>query len=215
MNGLPRHLPGPGKKNRTAPFVFFLAACGVAVVAAAVWMHMRRPAPEHAAAKAPVDAKPIVTSPPAVVRSAADLPPAASIPPSTLEDKWGIQFRSIALTRGNTAVELFYTIVASEKAALLGQGDSTAYLVDLDSGRRIALDSPPQQAASLSPHSRARSAALMLRDAGGFPPPPSRLVPGKTYSILLRNEGGLLKRGSRVVVTVGNQDCSTDVFTLK
>lgn len=197
------------------PVVLFLSTCGATAIGIAVWIYTSRSSPEHVTIKTTADAKAIVTPGPAAVRSTADLPSAAAIPPSTLEDQWGIQFRSIGLTRGDTAVELFYTIVASEKAALLGQGDSTAYLVDLDSGRRLALDSPPQQASSLSPHSRARSAALMLPEAGGFPPPPSRLVPGKTYSILLRNENGMLKRGSRVVVTVGNQDCSTDVFTLK
>ena len=57
--------------------------------------------------------------------------------------------------------------------------------------------------------------ALMMRESGDFPPTPSRLVAGKTYSILLPNVDGLLKRGSRVVVTVGNLDCSTDIFTLK
>ena len=44
---------------------------------------------------------------------------------------------------------------------------------------------------------------LAMRDAGTFPPPPNRLVAGKTYVVLVPNPAGLIKSGSSVVVVAG------------
>jgi hypothetical protein len=207
--------PDIRRGRRGMPAMLVLLACCAAVVAVPIWIHKTRSAPARATVKTTASAKPIANSRSAAVPRTAHVKSTDNTQSSSLGDLWGIQFRSIELTRGNTAVDLRYTIVAPERAAVLAQGDSSAYLVDLGSGKMLPLGLSPQQASSLSTHSQARSMALMMREAGGFPPSPNRLAAGKTYSILLRNEGGMLKRGSRVVVTVGNLDCSTDVFTLR
>jgi hypothetical protein len=209
MNGFSTRHPENRRGWLGVPTVLVLLVGCAAVIAVVIWIHQAR----SAAARA--TAKPILTWQPGAVPRIAHEKSADRVLASSPEELWGIQFRSIELVRNNTAVDLRYTVVGPDKAAVLGEGGSTAYLVDLASGKMLPLGSGSSPPTSLPPHSRARSMALMMRESGDFPPTPSRLVAGKTYSILLPNVGGLLKRGSRVVVTVGNLDCSTDIFTLK
>jgi hypothetical protein len=49
---------------------------------------------------------------------------------------------------------------------------------------------PPQQKGAFPTLSRARSSALMMSEAGAFPPLPYGLIAGKTYFILVPNPGG-------------------------
>jgi hypothetical protein len=145
-------------------------------------------------------------------------PPPAPVQPATvprsntLEDRWGIQVASIALTMAGAAVELRYQILAPEKVSLLADAPVTAQIIDQTSGARIPIGAPPLEAGRPQ-HSRARSAALMMQDAGSFPPPPSRIIAGKTYSIQLPNPGGLIKTGNKAVVIIG--DCQTGVLVVQ
>ena len=134
-------------------------------------------------------------------------PPAAR--PGTLEGEWGIQVAGIAMT-DTAAVELSYSIMSPEKAAMLADGKTPAYIVDQATGTRILL--APPEGSAFRPHSQARSRALMMWQAGGFPPPPSRLVVGKTYAVLLPNPGSVLKKGNKASVVIG--DFRTDNITV-
>lgn len=86
---------------------------------------------------------------------------------------------------------------------MLAEGNTPAYLIDRTSGRKLQLAGAPQEGAARS-HSRARRLALMMPDAGAFPPPPGRLLTGKTYSVILPNLAGAMKSGSKVAVVVGD-----------
>jgi len=44
----------------------------------------------------------------------------------------------------------------------------------------------------------------MMHQAGKFPPAPTRLIVGGTYSLRIPNWDGALKSGSKVAVVVGN-----------
>ena len=44
----------------------------------------------------------------------------------------------------------------------------------------------------------------MMPRATGFPPPAGRIEPGRTYSILLPNPGGLVKSGQEMAMVVGD-----------
>ena len=141
---------------------------------------------------------------PAPIAAAPAPPPSAPAgPPSPVEQQWGIQVASIRLSQAESAIDLRYTVVAPEKAAVLASDPTAAYLVDQTSGAKIPMLTLPDDGGSptnLSP----RTTARMMHRAGEFPPAPTRVVPGKVYSILLPNPGGALKSGSKVSLVVGN-----------
>jgi len=58
-------------------------------------------------------------------------------------------------------------------------GATPASVLDPATGTQIRIGAPPQRTGAVSQHSRARSAALMMRDAGSFPPAPNRVVAGR------------------------------------
>jgi hypothetical protein len=150
--------------------------------------------------------------PSVVVQPTAPVAPARPAGSSTLELQRGIQFFDAQLVMDDSMVELHYAVSAPDKAALLTHVETEAYLIEQTSGVRIPLCPPLQKNWPFPDHSRARSMALMMPEAGTFPPPPNRLTVGKTYAILLPNPNGILKTGSQVVVVVGN--FRSDVFTL-
>ena len=157
-------------------------------------------APVKGAGAVPASRKAPATRQASVVKSTAPAP-GATAASGPLEDHWGIQVSGVGLTEGSV-LELLYKVVDAQKAASLANAEAPAYLVEQDSGTRILLGPPPQGPASA--HSRARSRALMMWQAGGFPPPPSKLVAGKTYSVLLPNPGSVVKTGSKVAVVIGD-----------
>ena len=105
------------------------------------------------------------------------------------------------------------TVTPIPKLAIsLTNGQTAAYLLEPVSGMKIPLGTPQPEGA-FSPHSRARSAALMMRGAGSFPPAPNRMAAGRTYSVLLPNPAGVVKSRSAVVVVIG--DARTDNLTVE
>jgi hypothetical protein len=132
---------------------------------------------------------------------------------SPVEDQWGIRVSGIKLTGANLVMELSYEVTDPDKAALLDDGATPASVLDPATGTQIRIGAPPQRTGAVSQHSRARSAALMMRDAGSFPPAPNRVVAGKTYTVQLPNVPALVKTGSKVVVVIG--DFRTDYITVE
>jgi hypothetical protein len=187
--------PHDSKGIRPAFLVTLTAS--VVVLIALIWLvRTRSPSPNAAGGDR------VVEPPVQTVKANTAVPPAGPVKPSTLEEMWGIQVTGIALTRANSALELRYKVLAPEKATLLADSQSEAYILDHASGAKIPLRSPQSEGA-FPQHSRARSAALMMRDAGSFPPTPSRIVPDKVYSVLLPNPGGVVKGGNKVAMVVG------------
>jgi hypothetical protein len=191
-----------------------LAACVVAAVALPLWLLLRKPAsipadPELAqAAESAVNPEPAATPPPETVAAQ----PTRTEPPSALEEKGGIQVSRVALAMSGAAVDVRYTIVNPEKLAAIPDAKDAAYLVDEATGTKVTIG-PPAKERAVPAHSRARSAAMMMRDAGTFPPTPSRVVVGKTYSILLPNPSGAVRSGSKVGLVVG--DLRADGLTVE
>ena len=177
-------------------FLVTLAVSLVAIIAL-LWLVRTRPPSPNAAVESRVAEPPSQT-----VKATTPVPPAGPVKSSTLEEMWGIQVTGIGLTRANSAIELRYKVLAPEKATLLADSRSEAYILDHASGAKIPLRSPQLEGA-FPQHSRARSAALMMRDAGSFPPTPSRIIPDKVFSVLLPNPGSVVKGGNKVAMVAG------------
>ena len=129
--------------------------------------------------------------------------PKPSAPPGPIEGKWGIRIFGVWLAQDNAAVELSYQVTGPDRAKFLSGNNSENHLIDLASGKQIPLCPSQLKEWPFSPHSRARSMALSMSEAGTFPPPPNRLVAGKTYTVLIPNPNGLMESGSKVAVIVG------------
>lgn len=158
---------------------------------------------------APNDVKPVPTADPGVQLAEQT---AASFS-SRLEAQWGIRITGIALAEAERALNLRYEVVDPDKAAQLYDGATKAFLLDVDHENAIQIGAPPAHGAVGSRHSRARSQALMMREAGSFPPPPSRIQPGKIYSVLVPNLNRAVKRGNQVAVIIGRY--STEQMTVQ
>lgn len=156
------------------------------------------------------DAPEATAEPAAAAAAAAATPaPAAAAPVQLglLEEKWGFQISSIGLSRQDTAVELQYTINDPEKFSLLADETTPAYVLDQASGMNLPLKASPQspaQAKNFHSHTSARSRMIAMPQAGSFPPPASRLIAGKTFSILLPNYDKAVRHGSKLTVVVGD-----------
>ena len=201
--------------DRVRPGFVILLLAMVAVIAVSLWHFLRgspsasdapgsapetRPAPvsiaktKHLVRRIPPD----TASTPELVDTAEATP----VPLTEMGRQWGVEFTGVTVST-NWVVTVGYTIVSAEKAAAIMDGVSS-YLLEPASGVKIALANPVPEGAAVPAHSRARSAALSMWHAGGsFPPPPSRAVTGRAYSILLPNLTGVIKPGGKVIVVVG------------
>jgi hypothetical protein len=215
--------------NGLRPAFIILPACVLAAVLAVMWLHVprtsRAPAPQAplspAQRAAPVTPAPraALVKPATHSRSAASVQPpvsagaiasaastapdaADSAPLTPMENRWGLRVSGVWLDSG-AAVNLAYTVTSTEKIAAIEESKTTAYLVDEASSVKIPLGPPPPNPA-LSAHSRARSRALTMWQAGSFPPPPSRLSAGKTYTMVLPNPAGAIKVGSKLALVIGD-----------
>jgi hypothetical protein len=189
---------------RIKPDLVVVLACAFAAIVILAWIFKIQPTlhPQGSAAGT-------------VARHSAPRMPPASGPPgpvSPVEEQWGIRVSSIQLTNTNLALELRYEVTDPAKAALLSDGATAASVLDPATGKTIRIGAPPERPGGVSQHSRARSAMLMMGDAGSFPPAPNRIVPGKTYTVQLPHPPDLVKKGSRVVVVIG--DFRTDYITV-
>ena len=189
-------MQNPSKDKRINTILVLTLVCLVALAGALFWIYRPKspPVSETAAPAA-------VTEPTA--NGSALVVPVATSPAPPLDEKWGIQVSSLTLTNGGTAVDVQYTVLAPEKTAQLVGADAEVYLIDQASGTKIpmltaALDSKSSTAVP------ARTVRRMMRAAGDFPPAPSRLFAGGSYSLLIPNWGQAIKAGAKVTVVVGN-----------
>jgi len=188
---------------RIKPDLVVVLACSLAAIVILVWIFKIQPSMRsHGSVAGPAVKHP----------AAAKMVPARG-PASPVEEQWGIRVSSVTLTGADLVMELRYEVTDPAKAALLNDGATAASVLDPDTGTTIRIGAPPERPGGVSQHSRARSAALMMREAGSFPPPPNRIVLGKTYSIQLPNPPDRVKKGSRVVVVIGN--FRTDYITVE
>jgi hypothetical protein len=191
-------------ERRIRPALLVGVTFAVALICVPLWLMNRKPAPssppeEPAPAVAvPATVEPVVAAIP-VTNPPAPVKPAAPAQPGTLEGEWGIRVASVGLTMAGAAVDFRYTVVDPEKALLLAQGKTAAYLIDQATGTKISLTPPTAEGPSA-----ARSRAKMARQGGGFPPSPNRVAAGRTNSLLLPNPAGIVKSGSTVTVVVGD-----------
>ena len=145
-----------------------------------------------------------ISPPPSASQPVKPVQPQPSAPPSgPVEKKWGVRVFGVWLAQDNAAVEMGYQVTGPDRAKLLSGNNSENHLIDLASGKQIPLCPSQLKEWPFSPHSRARSMALSMSEAGTFPPPPNRLVAGKIYTVLIPNPNGLMKNGSKVAVVVG------------
>jgi hypothetical protein len=187
-------------KNKAAigagqPRVIIMTAVSTALLLMGLfWMSRPRPLLEVPAAPEPLD--PIVAT--------TDLP-VTKASHSTVEEQWGIQIASVALTNADTAVDLRYTVVAPERTGQLTGADVEVYLIDQDTGAKLPMiTAQPESTGSSAPTPPpSRTTRKMMRLAGSFPPPPSRIVEGRSYSLQIPNWGGVLKSGGRVTMVIG------------
>ncbi len=151
-------------------------------------------------------------SPPSSSRQVSTVVPPLA-PPGPIEKKWGVRVSGVWLAPESKAVVMTYQVTDSNLANLLSANSSGNYLTDSSSGTQIPLCPSQLKDWPFSPHSRARSMALQMLEAGTFPPPPNRLVDGKTYTVLIPNPNELMKSGSKVAVVVGG--VRSDVITVE
>ena len=215
--------------NRVRPgFAVLLALAAVSI---AVWLSVSKPkiadkanvqsvtAQKPTAAKRSSHAKPKSDTNPApsaqvaVVEhplSASAQEPAVPIPapqggtPSLFEAQWGIRISDVVRTDIDSVLEMRYMVVDPSKIAALADGENMPCLIEQTSGAQVMLCVPLHEKWPYAGHSRARSMAHISNGAGGFPPAAGKAVAGRTYSLLIPNPDLAVKKGSRVVVAVGD-----------
>lgn len=200
--------------RRISPGLVLWLACISAALVVLITLQVARFFPTRAGKEAPTAmqpsvvvkslpvAEPIAVSAPAM-QAAVDVSPDTTDQSMTMEGQWGIKISDVLLAHEDAVVQMCYTIIAPNKAALLADGQTTAYIMDQVSGAKIPIRSVPA-GGSFSAHSTARSAALMKLSAGLFPPAPNHMIAGRAYFIMLPNQAEAIKRGSLVSVVVGN-----------
>ncbi len=185
-------------RKRTSPLVRGIIVCLVLLFGALLWMYKTIPQPTSA----PVEEAASVEPAPVNDRPAAALPLGADAFPS-LEQQWGIQVSSISLTNGNTTVQVRYTVVAPEKTVLLTETNAEVYLLNQATGAKLGMFTPPQSANEPTGVPK-RTVRRIVKQAGELPPPPTRVLAGRAYSLLIPNWDQALQSGSRVALVVGN-----------
>lgn len=101
-----------------------------------------------------------------------------------LAAKWGIQVASLRMTAGDRMVDFRYKVIDPTKAAVLGQHDSKAYLIDQATGTKLRVPSSPKVGA--------------LRSRADQP------IAGTVYTVLFGNAAGLVRAGSLVTIEIGD-----------
>ena len=227
--------------NRIRPGFAVLLALALAAVSIAVWMSVSKPThpatanvsavaskhtthskhkdgAEQAPAAAPVVTEPALAVPSepivaAAAETATPIPPPPNGTPSPFEAQWGIRISDVMQTHTESVLEMSYIVVDPAKIATLSDGVNTPYLIEQASGAKVMLCVPMHEKWPFAGHSRARSMALISNGAGGFPPAAGKVVPGRTYSLLIPNPDLTVKKGSRVAVSVG--DIRSDILAVE
>lgn len=171
-----------------------LWACLLAGVGVLVWIYMTtRPS-------AGVPAEPSVADQPQAVTEPTAPPATENTSASPLEKKFGLQVLGLSLTNNDMAVRVTYKVLAPEKTLLLGETNITAYLINEANGAKLPMIAPPQD--NVAKGATLRTTRRMARQAGRFPPPPSRLMADGVYTLDIPNWGLALQSGSKVSLVV-------------
>ena len=186
--------PAPRRLSR---FTLVFLTCALVGIGVLVWIYWPASPPADTSAEPPAAEQPQAApdpAPPAVA-------PAASA--SALEQQWGIQVLSLYLTNSDTSVQVSYRVVAPEKTLLLAETNTAVYLVNEADGTKLPMITVPPEGTAPQGAS-ARTTRRMMKQAGQFPPAPSRLVAGMTYSLQIPNWGRSLQSGSKVSFVIGD-----------
>jgi hypothetical protein len=191
------------KDKRINTLIVLALGCLLALAGVLLWMNRPGTLSASESAEPSATTEPAAAAEPAVAAEpAATVVPTATPPVTAIEEKWGIQVSGLSLTNAGSAVYLRYTVLAPEKTALLTGADAEVYLIDQASGTKLPMFTAPTE--STAPTAvPPRTVRRMMRQAGIFPPPPSRLIAGQTYSLQIPNWGQVLKSGAKVTFVVG------------
>ena len=151
----------------------------------------------------PAVAEPVAAAQPVAAAERVTTFSPAPAPLPTLEREWGIQVLGLSLTNNDTSVNVSYTILDPEKTLLLGETNTMVYLMNQSTGTKLPMITPPPEGAAPQGANR-RTIRRMMRQAGRFPPTPSRVMAGMTYSVEIPNWNMTLQRGSKVSFVVGD-----------
>lgn len=145
----------------------------------------RREARERAEAKIPPAASAGAEDPTSVSGVLADASIASAMAPSvaSLEDEWGIRVVGLRLTAGGRMLDFRYRVIDAEKALPVFSRKEKPRLVESTTGTTLGVPTSTK----IGP----------LRNS-------DKPIEGRDFFILFGNAGGVVKRGSRVSVVVGD-----------
>ena len=115
--------------------------------------------------------------------AAVPTPLSSSVACDDLRDLWGVEIVRLNLTAYGHMVDFRFRVLDPAKAKPLLERNVNAHLVDEATGRALAVPDAPKTG--------------RLRNKG---------VPetGRVYFVLFQNQGGLLEKGDRVSVVIGD-----------
>lgn len=197
--------PTPATDSRVRVIAAILGIAVVIVVAAALLRH-KSPATAESESPPPPTEKTVAeteTGPPAPAyalrskprnfdkrrgaprgRRVASASSVTNQPAPSVEEQWGIRVSALRLSMADSYIDMRYTVLDPQKASRLGDGKTTACLLDSASGTKLLMPRPPSE--------------------GAFPPTGNRLASGRLYFAVVPNKGGTLRSGSKVTLLVGN-----------
>ncbi len=100
-----------------------------------------------------------------------------------LKDRWGVEVVRLFLTSHGHMVDFRYRVIDPVKARPLFDPRTPAHLVDEATGRKLAVPEAPKTG--------------RLRNTG-------EPEEGRVYFIIFQNQAGLLEKGDRVSVVIGD-----------
>ena len=101
-----------------------------------------------------------------------------------LESRWGIQVSGLRLSAGGHMVDFRYRVTDPLKASKLGKPESKPALIDEATGTALLVPKTPK--------------------VGPLRQTSKQLDTGRIYWMLFANRGQVVKRGSRVTITIGD-----------
>lgn len=119
----------------------------------------------------------------AALAAAPAAPPGQTASCDDLRETWGVEVVRLFLTSHGHMVDFRYRVVDPGKARPLFDAKAPAHLVDEASGKALAVPDTPKTG--------------RLRNTG-------TPEAGRTYFILFQNQAGLLEKGDRVSVVIGD-----------
>lgn len=112
--------------------------------------------------------------------------PWAAVQRTLLQETLGIETQGISLSAAGHLLDFRYRIIDPDKALAFVDRRFKPYLIDEASGAHLAVPAPPK----VGP----------LRQTSKYGKPRQ----GRVYFVLFGNPGGLVKRGNKVTVVIGD-----------